>query len=146
LEGQFEAVVSHICIHNVRFPDRIHAIYQEVFPLVAAGGCFINWDHPAAGQLAGDASRRAQRMARRQQVHDETGQWVTLDQLPAGGRLARNPHADAPPSPADLDRMATHEPATLANQLRWLTEAGFDEAECFWRDGRDALMAAFRAK
>ena len=32
LEGQFDAVVSSIAIHNVRFPDRIRGIYQEVYP------------------------------------------------------------------------------------------------------------------
>ena len=40
--------------------------------------------------------------------------------------------------------MAYHEPATVANQLNWLREAGFDEVECFWREGRDVLIGALR--
>jgi ubiquinone/menaquinone biosynthesis C-methylase UbiE len=44
LEGQFEAVVSSIAIHNVRLPETIQAIYNEIYPLVKTGGCFLNFD------------------------------------------------------------------------------------------------------
>lgn len=146
LDGQFDAVVSHICIHNVRFPDRIRGVYHEIFPLVAPGGCFINLDHPAIGELAGRASRHAQAMARREQLYEETGRWTSLNELPARSRSGRNPAADREPAQDDLDRLEAHEPATVANQLRWLLEAGFDEAECFYRQGRDVLIGAFRAR
>jgi tRNA (cmo5U34)-methyltransferase len=144
LDGPFDAIVSHIAIHNVRFPDRIRAIYHEIFPLVAPGGCFVNLDHPASGELVGRATRHAQLMARRQQFYEETGRWPALDDLPASSRFGRNPHAHGEASREDRERMAAHEPATVANQLNWLREAGFDEAECFWREARDALIGAFR--
>jgi ubiquinone/menaquinone biosynthesis C-methylase UbiE len=44
LDGPFEAVVSSIAIHNVRAHDTIRSIYAEIFPLVAPGGCFLNFD------------------------------------------------------------------------------------------------------
>jgi len=44
LEGPFEAIVSSIAIHNVRRPETIRSIYQEIFPLVKSGGCFLNFD------------------------------------------------------------------------------------------------------
>lgn len=44
LSGPFEAVVSSIAIHNVRDPRFIERIYKEIFPLVKAGGCFLNFD------------------------------------------------------------------------------------------------------
>lgn len=144
LEGPFQAVVSHIAIHNVRFPDRIRAIYQEIFPLVAPGGCLINLDHPGSGELVGRASRHAQRLDRRHQLYEETGRWASLSDLPASSRYGRNPQAHGQANREDLERLRNHEPATVANQLRWLHEAGFDEAECFWRDGRDVLIGAFR--
>ena len=146
LAGQLDAVVSHIAIHNVRFPDRIRAIYQDIFPLVAKGGCFINSDHPGTGVLAGRASGHAQQMAQRYQIYEQTGQWTRLHELPARSGAGRNLHAHAEPSREDLERIASHEPATVANQLRWLLEAGFDEVECFAREGRDMLIGAFRAK
>ena len=40
----FDAVVSAIAIHNVRYPERIRAIYAEVADLLAAGGRFLNCD------------------------------------------------------------------------------------------------------
>ncbi len=40
----FDAVVSAIAIHNVRYPERIRAIYNEIAELVTPGGCFLNLD------------------------------------------------------------------------------------------------------
>ena len=44
LVGPFDAVVSAIAIHNVRYPERIRAIYGEIAGLVKPGGCFLNCD------------------------------------------------------------------------------------------------------
>ena len=46
IKGPFEAVVSSIAIHNVREPKIVKRIYEESFPLVKAGGCFLNFDRP----------------------------------------------------------------------------------------------------
>ncbi len=35
---------SAIAIHNVRFPDRIRAIYEEISGILVSGGCFLNCD------------------------------------------------------------------------------------------------------
>ena len=43
LTGPFEAVVSSIAIHNVD-AKIIERIYNDIFPLVKSGGCFINFD------------------------------------------------------------------------------------------------------
>lgn len=44
VDGPFDAVVSAIAIHNVRFPDRIRAIYGEISGILVSGGCFLNCD------------------------------------------------------------------------------------------------------
>jgi tRNA (cmo5U34)-methyltransferase len=145
IRGPFDAVVSSLGIHNVRFPDRIRAIYEEIFALVGPGGCFINLDQVQAGDIVRRATQHAQRMARRQQIFDETGQRKSLAEIEtemgSGNRLRG--HARA--SEADLKRIASHEPATLGNQLRWLKDAGFDEVDCFARERGGALLGAFRA-
>ena len=54
LKGPFEAVVSSIAIHNVGEPKIIQRIYEDVFPLVKTGGCFLNFDRhrpPIADQM-----------------------------------------------------------------------------------------------
>ena len=146
LEGQFDAVVTSIAIHNVRFPDRIHGTYREVFPFVAPGGCFLNLDRvELPGSLIRDAERHEQLMARRQEQFAQSGKWRTLAEVEPEVRF-RPRRADAGAEETGAaERIAAHEPATLVNQLRWLSEAGFDEAECFWRDGHRALIGAYRA-
>jgi SAM-dependent methyltransferase len=47
LPGRFDAVVSSRAIHNVRKLEIIKDIYSEIFPLVGAGGCFLNFDRTA---------------------------------------------------------------------------------------------------
>jgi ubiquinone/menaquinone biosynthesis C-methylase UbiE len=44
ITGPFEAVVSSIAIHNVGSPNIIRGIYEDIFPLVKNGGCFLNYD------------------------------------------------------------------------------------------------------
>lgn len=46
--GPFEAIVSSIAIHNVGSPNIIRGIYEDAYPLVKPGGCFLNFDrhHP----------------------------------------------------------------------------------------------------
>jgi tRNA (cmo5U34)-methyltransferase len=147
-DGRFDAVVSSIAIHNVRFPDRIRGIYHDVFPLVAPGGAFLNFDQVASsGDLTSGAERHAQLMERRRRAYEETGRLQPLAAIASTRGRDRRPGSDmhAEPEPADLERLASHEPATLTNQLKWLREAGFAEAECFYREGRRAIIGGFRA-
>ena len=141
ITGEFDAIVSSIAIHNVRFPARIKAVYRDVFSMLNDNGCFFNVDYVSApGDVASGARRHADLMDQRYRMRQETGIWFSFDEvtrrvnevspIPRGGVM----------SPADPDE----ERASLENHLRWLTEVGFDQAECFWHDGRRALMGAFR--
>jgi tRNA (cmo5U34)-methyltransferase len=147
LKGEFDAIVSTIAIHNVRFPDRIRGIYHELFPYVAPGGCFLNWDEVVpVGPLLAGAERHANLMERRRRVHDETGEWQSLETVASsGGRRGggMGPRREAT-SEEGQERLTSHEPATLVNQVKWLQEAGFDEVDCFVRDGRRMLIGAYR--
>ena len=146
LDGEFDAIVSSIAIHNVRYPERIRGTYHELFPFVAAGGCFLNLDRvELPGPLVRNAERHEQLMARRHKLFAQTGQWRTLAEVEAErGARPRRAEVGAENTGA-AGRISSHESATLANQLRWLSEAGFDEVECFWRDGHRALLGAYRA-
>ena len=122
LTGSFDAVVSGIAIHNVRYPDRIRGIYAEVFELMAPGGCFFNYDlifvgGPAAAQAYDQATQLAP--------------WIRGDSDDASGlATAQTSHS--------------LEAISLEEQLRWLREAGFREVECFWKEGRSAIIGGFR--
>jgi tRNA (cmo5U34)-methyltransferase len=70
------------------------------------------------------------------------GCFLNLDQAHASGPLS------AAAQRISNDRYATAGPDDLAsvpNQLRWLREAGFAEADCLHRAGFSTLFAGFRA-
>jgi tRNA (cmo5U34)-methyltransferase len=120
LQGPFDAVVSSICIHNLRDPKRIKAVYQEVFPLVWQRGAFLNCDHVRpAGPAITQAYRRDLMLLEGRER--------------SGGGLDRRIYTN------DADELAT-----LETQLRWLREAGFKEVDCLWKDRQSAILAAFR--
>jgi len=141
LTGEFNAVVSSIAIHNVRYPGRIKGVYQEVAPFVAKGGCFLNFDQvAAAGDLIAGAERHAGLMSRRRKIMEEERRQLTLAETAAEaamGRRGRGGGASTLPSEA--------EPATLANQLKWLREGGYDQADCFWREGRRVIIGGYKS-
>ncbi len=141
--GPFDAVVSAIAIHNVRLPERIRAIYHELYPLVAPGGCFLNYELIApGGPIVRGLYRRARLREYQARLLAETGQEKSLEEveqeLQRQGRM-RASHTSATVTGGP-------EPATLEHQLRWLREAGFPESECFWKDGQTAIIGAFRAR
>lgn len=128
LTGPFDAVVSGIAIHNVRYPERIRSIYTEIFDLVAPGGCFFNYDlifvsGPAAAQAYGQTMHLAD--------------WIR----------GESSDATSPTAAATAGR-ASHkrEAISLEEQLRWLREGGFQEVECFWKEGRSAIIGGFRPR
>jgi tRNA (cmo5U34)-methyltransferase len=144
LKGEFQAIVSSIAIHNVRYPGRIRGTYQELFPFLAQGGCFLNFDLMAPdGELSSQAERHAQLMERRRQIHEESGVWKKLAEIEADLPARRRVEGGASQR---ADASEDEERATLTNQLKWLREAGFSESDCFWRDARRALIGAFRAR
>jgi ubiquinone/menaquinone biosynthesis C-methylase UbiE len=140
IPGGFDAVISAIAIRNARYPQRIRAIYREVFDLLEDGGCFYNVDYVTPpGELVARARRHALLMDYRLRIRQETGLWQPLD-----GLISK---VDVPPlysvSPLDEQQL---EPTSLANLMSWLVEAGFSQIECFWHDGLRALMGAFKSR
>jgi tRNA (cmo5U34)-methyltransferase len=126
LTGTFDAVVSGIAIHNVRYPERIRDIYAEIFDVVAPGGCFFNYDLIFVS--GPDAA----------QAYDHETQL-------AGWIRGESSEAASPAAAATATQTShQHDAITLEEQLRWLREAGFREVECFWKEGRSAIFGGFR--
>lgn len=135
ITGEFDAVVSTIAIHNVRHHDRIRSVYQDVFGMVAKGGCFFNTDYVhSAGERVKQARDHQLLMEHRYHLRQATGVWHPLADV-----ATKVGTVGTPPPPK-----GEREPASLQDHLGWMTEAGFDHVECFWHDGRRALMGAFR--
>jgi SAM-dependent methyltransferase len=151
--GPFDAVVSSLCVHNLRPTERIPALYGEIVVAVAPGGCFLNLDLMGA---PAPAVQEAWHRARLEQVRRdrlaETGTLPTPKEAEAllraqsegrrGGRDGARPAA-ASPQPGAVG--AGGLTRTLLDHLLWLREAGFDAVECFWRQERQALIGGYRA-
>ena len=124
LSGPFDAVVSAIAIHNVRYPERIRAIYSEVFGLVVPGGCFLNYDLIF---VSGPAAAKAYDNARRLE-----------------GWIQGKPSESSTPVRPVTQSHQTRESITLEQQLSWIREGGFEEVECFWKETQSVIIGGFR--
>ncbi len=132
-----DGVVSAIAIHNLRDPETIARVYADIFTVVKPGGAFLNWELVWPGAIAGAANARAGLVMEQWSRFEETGVQPPLEELAAEQAGQR---ASWPGGQGDQRRRAT-----LVDHLNWLRAAGFDEAECFWRDGSHALIGGYRS-
>lgn len=142
LDGPFDAVVSAIAIHNVRYLDRIRAIYREIYDLVAAGGCFLNAEliFPP-GPATAEAYERLEGLETWiQSIDDGSGSTATGSATAVADTPTHYGHAHhgSGSSGRAVER------ASLEQQLCWLREAGFQEVDCFWKEMRHAIIGGFR--
>jgi tRNA (cmo5U34)-methyltransferase len=126
--GSFEAVVSSICLHNLRSFARIGEIYREVRARTKPGGVFLNVDLVNAPSPELEQRYGAATTARRQR-----------EEKTRAGVESMAPRAGRPPTPGTSGPF----PADLAQQLAALRAAGFTDVDCFWKDLRRALFGGY---
>jgi tRNA (cmo5U34)-methyltransferase len=133
VDGTFDAVVAGFAVHAV--PERIQAIYNEVFGLVRPGGCFMTCDNVTApGPVTLSLYREARHEVHRENLKAELGTNKSIETL----EKERRERESAPA------RQTVRVSYTLAEQMDWLREAGFDEVDCLWKDMRRAIIGGFR--
>ncbi len=120
--GEWDAVVSALSIHHL--PDEAkRALFRSIYAALADGGVFVN-----AEQVAGPTAELTARYHR---------QW--LKEIRALGateqEIAESEY-----------RMREDRCASVEDQLGWMREAGFADADCWFKDGRFAVMAGGHAK
>jgi tRNA (cmo5U34)-methyltransferase len=118
--GQFAAIVSALAIHHLDDADK-RGLYGRILATLSPGGIFIN-----AEQVSGKTTRL-------QKLFEE----VHLDRARALGS------SEAEISGA-IQRMSYDQCATVADQIAWLDEIGFEDAECFFRSFRFSVFAAWK--
>src|SRR4029450_3125180 len=123
--GAFDAVVSSICLHNLRSFERISEIYREVRGRLRLGGVFLNVDLVNAPSPELEQRYVAAAAAPRQR-----------DNGSRAGVESMAPRAERPPAPGTSGPF----PADLAQQLAALKVAGFKEVDCFWKDLRRGVF------
>ena len=135
ISGKFDAVVSTIAIHNVRHQERIRSIYNDVFSMVSNGGCFFNADYVHHAPTVQRVRDHQQLMEQRFNIRQATGTWQPIIEVK---RRMEEAVSGAPAPNVDYQR------STLNDHMEWMRAAGFDHVECFWHDGRRALMGGLR--
>jgi tRNA (cmo5U34)-methyltransferase len=126
--GPFDAAVSSSCLHNLRDFKRISKIYREIREHLKSGGVFLNLDLVNA-PTAELEERYAGVAAARRQREGAAGEDIEA-MVRRGGR----PPAETATGPF---------PASLDQHLAALTEAGFRDVDCFWKELRRALVGGY---
>ncbi|MEU1589312.1 methyltransferase domain-containing protein [Micromonospora sp. NPDC005710] len=114
--GRYDAVVSALAIHHLDDAGK-RALYRRAAAALVPGGVFVN-----AEQVAGPTPELDRR-------YDE----VWLERIT---ELGASPDEIA----GSLERMRHDRPATVADQCRWLTEAGLVDVDCYFKEWRFAVF------
>ncbi|GAA2216703.1 class I SAM-dependent methyltransferase [Micromonospora olivasterospora] len=118
--GRYDAVVSALAIHHLA-DDGKRALYRRAAEALAPGGVFVN-----AEQVAGPTPALDRR-------YDEV--WTArITELGSGAEEIA----------AARERMRHDRPAPVADQCRWLTEAGLADVDCFFKEWRFAVFGGRR--
>jgi tRNA (cmo5U34)-methyltransferase len=117
LPGEYEVVVSALSIHHVG-DEAKRRVFREAHRVLACGGVFVNAD-----QVLGETP------GRERENHEA---WL---------REARRLGASEAEIASALRRMETDRCATLASQLAWMREAGFERVRTGYENDRFAVYS-----
>jgi tRNA (cmo5U34)-methyltransferase len=120
--GRYDAVVSGLAIHHLP-PQRKPALFAEILELLEPGGMFVNMDYVAvAGPLRG--------------LFDEE---MLANAVRAERESGGTRHEHEVDLEDDDDR-----PDTVEDQLRWLSDAGFEDVEVHFKWAEAAIYGGIR--
>ncbi|MFI7306189.1 class I SAM-dependent methyltransferase [Micromonospora aurantiaca] len=118
--GRYDAVVSALAIHHLDDEGK-RALYERAADALVPGGMFVN-----AEQVAGPTPALDRR-------YDEV--WTArITEL----------GSDAEEIAGARERMRHDRPAPVADQCRWLAEAGLVDVDCFFKEWRFAVFGGRR--
>jgi tRNA (cmo5U34)-methyltransferase len=119
--GPWDAVISALAIHHLDDAGK-RDLFARVHDALAPGGVFVNAEQILGPTPELDAVYRRRHHEQALALGVSAAEWE-----------------------ATLERMSHDRCATVADQLRWLQDAGFTEVDAPWRAGRFAVLAGRRA-
>jgi tRNA (cmo5U34)-methyltransferase len=120
INGTYDSIVSALSIHHIDL-DAKRALFHKIFRALRPGGTFVNAEQVAGPTPALDAVYKS----------------LWLQQVREGGAT--------PDQIADsLYRQQDDRCASVEDQLQWMREAGFTDADCWFKDNRFAVLAGTR--
>jgi tRNA (cmo5U34)-methyltransferase len=120
LPENLDAVVSALSIHHLGDEGK-RALFARVCKALRPGGVFVN-----AEQVAGPTP-----------ALEERYKALWLEQVRAAGATEKQIEDS-------LYRQREDRCASVEEQLVWMREAGFVDVDCWWKEGRFAVMAGKR--
>lgn len=107
--AKYDLIVSSLSIHHLTHPAK-RKLFRTVYDLLEEGGAFVNADQVAGRTALIDQTYRRQ-----------WEQWI------------RTSGISAEAADASVERRKLDINATAGDQLQWLNEAGFREADCVYK-------------
>jgi tRNA (cmo5U34)-methyltransferase len=130
--GSFGAAISGLAIHHLP-PQRKRALFGELFELLAPGGLFVNLDYVLVhGPLAGLFNEQMVANA----MHAERER--------AGEHAARHEAEEVRRQLADDGVGDEDIPDTAEDQVAWLSDAGFEQAEVHFKWAEASVFGAVK--
>jgi tRNA (cmo5U34)-methyltransferase len=120
-DGELDAVVSALAIHHLA-DEQKRSLFARVRAALPPMGVFVNAEQVAGPTPCFDRRYRDWHEAAARAAGSDDAEW-------AGAQ----------------ERMRHDRCADVESQLRWLREAGFDAADCLFKDHRFAVLVARRA-
>ena len=120
IDGEWDAIVSALSIHHLTDESK-RSLFPRIHSALAPGGVFVN-----AEQVAGPTPAL---------THRYHQQWLTE---------VRKRGATDQEIADSAYRMQTDLCASVEDQLAWMRDAGFADADCWLKEGRFAVLAGSR--
>ena len=125
-DGPFDAAVSGFAIHHLAH-ERKQALYREIFVLLHPGAVFVNVEHVASASSWAEARFDEAMIDSLTDYQTQTGTNQSREQI------ALDYHG--------RDDKAANVLAPVDEQCRWLSEAGFDDVDCYFKYFELAVLA-----
>jgi ubiquinone/menaquinone biosynthesis C-methylase UbiE len=121
IHGMWDLIISALAIHHLSDEEK-RGVFSRVYRQLAPGGLFIN-----AEQVLGPTP------AQEQQYRTLWERQIRANGVDNAGVQRAN------------ERMAFDRCSTVADQLQWMSQAGFGRVDCTFKAWRFAVMAGWKA-
>jgi len=120
MSGEWDAIVSALSIHHLT-DEAKRGLFPRIYTALVPGGVFVN-----AEQVAGPTPELTRR------YHQ---QWLA--------QIRERGATEQEIAEAEY-RMQTDFCSSVEDQLQWMREGGFADADCWFKEGRFAVLAGSR--
>jgi tRNA (cmo5U34)-methyltransferase len=120
--GPWDAIVSALAIHHLEHPAK-QELFARIRSALSPGGVFVNAEQVGAPTALLEAAYMRWHERRARELGASGAEWAS-----------------------SCERMLVDRNATVEEQLGWLRAAGFEHADCLFKDHRLAVLVGSTAR